>query len=85
VAQADIAGGDGQADDLVTRIVERHQQGQRVVDARVGIDQQGDFRHRPIMRESCARHARGAAGRVTATTRRACFPAPALHPSLACR
>ena len=42
--------GYGQANDLVARIVEGHQQGQRIVDARVGIDQQGDFLgHGPIM------------------------------------
>ncbi|MCY1464845.1 hypothetical protein D9M71_829160 [compost metagenome] len=50
MAQADVAGGDGQADDAVAWIVEGQQQGQRVVDARVGVDQQGDlFAHRPIM------------------------------------
>ena len=62
VFESDIAGGDGQPDHFVVRIVERHQQGQRVVDARIGINQKGNaLGHEPIMR--C--HARRARARST--------------------
>ena len=40
VAQADVAGGDGEPEQAVARIGKGHQQGQRVVHAGVGIDQQ---------------------------------------------
>ena len=39
VFKTDIAGGNGQANDFVARIVECHQQRERVVDAWIGIDQ----------------------------------------------
>ena len=45
VFQADIAGGDGQGHDVMARVVESHQQGERVVHARVGIDQEGNAGH----------------------------------------
>ncbi len=42
VRQADVAGSDRQADDLVPRIVEGHQQGEGVIHAGIGVDEQGD-------------------------------------------
>jgi hypothetical protein len=42
VLEADVAGGDGEADDVMSRIVEGHQQGKGIIDAGVGVDQQGN-------------------------------------------
>jgi hypothetical protein len=50
VREADVAGGDAQPDDSMARVGECHQQCERVVDARVGVDQQRDLvGHRGII------------------------------------
>ena len=56
VFEADITCGNGQTDNLMALVVERHQQRQCVIDARVGIDQEGDLVvHAAIIRQDGAR------------------------------
>ncbi len=40
VVQADIAGGNGEADHVMAFVGKGHQQGQGVIDTRIGVDQQ---------------------------------------------